>query len=240
MWVVKLGGSLARSARLPAWLEVLARNRADRVIVVPGGGPFADQVRTAQSRWGFGDSAAHCMAVLAMEQYGIMLLAMRPELRAAVTPSQLLRDNGRGGACVWMPTRMVLAVQDLPASWAVTSDSLAAWLARKLHADHLLLVKSVQPEGTAARCGELQALGVVDGAFGEFIDAGFTGWICGPDDPARLGLALRGATDPGVRIVPDGAPPTPPSPSLDDRFARHSRLHLRGGMRLPFIARDKR
>lgn len=49
------------------------------------------------------------MAAFVMEQYGIMLLAMRPELRAAGTPSQLLRDTGRGGACVWMPTRMVLA-----------------------------------------------------------------------------------------------------------------------------------
>src|SRR5688572_11112389 len=66
--VVKLGGSYALSPRLPA---ILAAIRASHVpvVVVPGGGPFADAVRAAQPRMGFGDRAAHRMALLAMAQF---------------------------------------------------------------------------------------------------------------------------------------------------------------------------
>ncbi|MFA7096705.1 MAG: aspartate kinase, partial [Gammaproteobacteria bacterium] len=41
MWIVKLGGSLAQNPALKDWLEVLARDGAGRVVVVPGGGPSA-------------------------------------------------------------------------------------------------------------------------------------------------------------------------------------------------------
>ncbi|HKJ09935.1 MAG TPA: uridylate kinase [Gammaproteobacteria bacterium] len=215
MWVVKLGGSLAQSRCLPAWLDVLATRGASNVVIVPGGGPFAGQVRTAQAHWRFSDTAAHCMAVLAMEQYGIMLLAMCPQLTAAGTPAQLGRLTEGDGACVWMPTRMVLSDQSLSASWAVTSDSLAAWLARRLHAEHLVLVKSVQPPaGRPVSCAELQRRGMVDRAFHTHIDeAAFSSWWCGPDDARRVALALTGAMEPGVRVVGDGMPgPTAESP----------------------------
>ena len=45
MWVVKLGGSLARDPRLTAWLRMLAEFGGGRVTVVPGGADFADAVR---------------------------------------------------------------------------------------------------------------------------------------------------------------------------------------------------
>ena len=37
---------------------------------------------------------------------------------------------------------MILADQSIPQNWQVTSDSLSAWLANKLAADQLILVKS--------------------------------------------------------------------------------------------------
>ena len=76
MWVVKLGGSLARSEALRGWLAVLARAGRGRAVVVPGGGRYADAVRAEQQRWGFDDSTAHSMALLAMDQYGHQLAAI--------------------------------------------------------------------------------------------------------------------------------------------------------------------
>jgi aspartokinase-like uncharacterized kinase len=52
--VVKLGGSFAFSKHLRDWIETLAAC-AGRVVIVPGGGPFADAVRLAQPRMGFDD-----------------------------------------------------------------------------------------------------------------------------------------------------------------------------------------
>ena len=43
--VVKLGGSHAFATHLRAWLDALAQ-AGGNVVVVPGGGPFADAVRT--------------------------------------------------------------------------------------------------------------------------------------------------------------------------------------------------
>jgi dihydroneopterin aldolase len=71
--VVKLGGSMAGAAELGVWIAALVDSTLP-LVIVPGGGPFADQVRDAQKRMGFSDKAAHAMAILAMDQFGHVLL----------------------------------------------------------------------------------------------------------------------------------------------------------------------
>ncbi|MGZ5851302.1 MAG: amino acid kinase family protein, partial [Hyphomicrobium sp.] len=61
MTVIKLGGSVAESGRLAAIVLIVAATRVP-VVVVPGGGTFADAVRVAQAELGFGDAVAHHMA----------------------------------------------------------------------------------------------------------------------------------------------------------------------------------
>jgi aspartokinase-like uncharacterized kinase len=49
MQVVKIGGSLYDTPELKKWLKQLAKAaKDDSIIIVPGGGPFADTVRDAQ------------------------------------------------------------------------------------------------------------------------------------------------------------------------------------------------
>jgi aspartokinase-like uncharacterized kinase len=183
-WVVKLGGSFADSERLPLWLEALAESGA---VIVPGGGPFAGQVRAAQSRWRFGDEAAHAMAILAMAQYGRMLSGMCPKLLAASDFEGLNGIVETGGTAVWLPDVSRLPEAEIPASWDVTSDSLAAWLAGRIGARRLLLVKSAEiPEGRAP-VEQCAAEGWVDSAFPRFAaGAGCEVWLCGPGHPHRL------------------------------------------------------
>src|SRR5690606_31775884 len=73
--VIKVGGSLAGDPALPRLLETLAELAAagQRRVVVPGGGPFADAVRAACAAHDPGPSAAHWMAILAMDQYAHLL-----------------------------------------------------------------------------------------------------------------------------------------------------------------------
>ena len=69
MIVVKLGGSLSQSDALVKCLNSVEQNYQGRaVVIVPGGGAFADQVRLTQQRWQFDDKTAHRMAILAMQQ----------------------------------------------------------------------------------------------------------------------------------------------------------------------------
>jgi aspartokinase-like uncharacterized kinase len=189
MIVLKLGGSLANSGGLRACLAALAGSRGG-VVVVPGGGVFADAVREAQPRFGFSDRAAHHMALLAMEQYALMLVDRLPRLRPCRTLDEVRQAAQAGDPAIWLPTTLALADPTIPQSWDVTADSLAAWLARRLGAKRLVLVKSV----AAPRPLDVDALaasGLVDSAFPSFLDGGglTLDWI-GPGDEKFLAEQL--------------------------------------------------
>ena len=99
--VVKLGGSVVRSRELSAWLDVIAASPRP-IVVVPGGGALADEVRSAQTKLGFGDGAAHRMALLAMDQLawaiaGLTLPASRSAIPRRPCGEPLARDALRYG-----------------------------------------------------------------------------------------------------------------------------------------------
>lgn len=173
--VVKLGGSLAESRHLPRLLQELAR--LPDLVIVPGGGPFADAVRRAQTEHGFDDAAAHDMALLAMAQFGRMLAA-QADFRAAWGAERiaaaLARGQARNGAhapLVWLPDPAVDA-PEVERSWRITGDSLALWLAHRIKARRLVLLKSCPIPTTDLQA--LAAAGIVDEVFPrmarEFID----------------------------------------------------------------------
>jgi dihydroneopterin aldolase len=198
--VIKLGGSFAYSPDLKDWLAAIARC-AGRVVIVPGGGPFADLVRAAQAQMGFDDRAAHRMALLAMEQYGCAIASLHKAVSLADSPDPIRRSLASGKIPVWLPSRMALDVGDIPQCWDVTSDSLAAWLAGKIGAERLLLVKHVELENGTACVSDLVARDIVDRAFANFLAAsGMPAFILGPKDYGAVGRALCGKPV-GIRII---------------------------------------
>jgi 5-(aminomethyl)-3-furanmethanol phosphate kinase len=204
MWVVKLGGSLACSDHLRHWLQVLADTGS--LVVVPGGGPFADQVRQLQQRCGFGDATAHCMALLAMEQFGRMLCGLQPGLAAAATIPEMHEVLDRGETPVWMPASMVLADPAIEQSWDVTSDSLAVWLGGQLGADKLLLVKSVSLECAGLPVETLAARDVIDTRCGGYLQMyGIPAWVMAGADHDRFGELRHGDMAAATRIITDQA-----------------------------------
>lgn len=169
MRVVKLGGSLIDWEGLPQCLRALVDRN---IAIVPGGGPFADQVRRAQTRWQFDDATAHAMALLAMNQFGRLLAGVESRLRTADGVDELRRKTAGGGrAVVWLPRIDDLALERWSHNWDVTSDSLAIWLADQLGASEVLLVKSVQWPGERPTWAQLAEHGVVDRAFAKLATA---------------------------------------------------------------------
>ncbi len=187
--VVKLGGSLLDAPdALRRWLRPIAE-AGGKVVVVPGGGPFADAVRMAQQRTGIDDRTAHRMALLAMEQYGHLLASLAPSLAMADTLGSLREALRCRRVPVWMPARMVVDADGIDESWQVTSDSLAAWLAHELGASTLWLVKSCSVAAQDPQ--RLADLGVVDVAFPRLIAAsGCAVQVLGPGDADLLIAAL--------------------------------------------------
>jgi 5-(aminomethyl)-3-furanmethanol phosphate kinase len=164
-WVVKLGGSLTTSSELPAWLRMLADDGAGRVIVVAGGGAFADVARQMQSRWRIDDVAAHNMAVLGMVQSAHLLRSIEPRLVPASGDGALLEVLRQGRVALWMPYEAMREQRDELTSWDVTSDSLALRLAGRLHAQRLVVVKSCKV-APALDLQAFSATGVLDRRFG--------------------------------------------------------------------------
>lgn len=201
--VVKLGGSHAFSPHLPDWLAAIAHG-AGRIVLVPGGGPFADCVRAAQPVMGFGDSSAHRMALLAMEQYGHALMALDARLAPADGIAAIRRGLRARRVPVWLPCRMAMAAPDIPASWDVTSDSLAAWLARRIGATRLYLVKHVDCPPASVDVDDLRLNGVIDPALRGFLaGSGIAAAILGPADHAAASHAFAAGGGVGSRIAVD-------------------------------------
>ena len=224
--VVKLGGSHADVPGLrAAWLRAIAAANG-RVVLVPGGGPFADAVRAQQSAMGYDDATAHDMALLAMAQYGLALSAT-PGFVAVETPAQIDRAHAAKLVPVWLPRAMLARAPQGLKSWSVTSDSLALWLAVRLGASGVLLIK---------RDADHPGL---DAAFPDF-RARFSGEIriAGPDDvPERLDLAAL----PGLPLAPGTSSPgaahaLPPRAGRPTKPCRSTKTPLAGQGRAPTAA----
>ncbi len=141
--VVKIGGGLAA---VPGALdrvcqEVSAAAPRHQIIVVPGGGPFADAVRLFDQCFHLSPHAAHWMALLAMDQYGHALVDRIPGAVLVEEPGSLLDCVRQGSVAVLAPSRWLRSADVLPRSWEVTSDSIAAFVAGAVDAARLILIK---------------------------------------------------------------------------------------------------
>ncbi|MDP8567115.1 amino acid kinase family protein [Methylophilus aquaticus] len=192
MWVIKLGGSVTRHSSLTQWLQLVARWGDGKVIVVPGGGLYADAVRHFQQmRTAFADGQldeehAHALAIYAMDQMARSFVAMVPELVLVRNPLEIAERGWQHRGLVWLPSEMALnpdewAQSGLPESWEVTSDSLAAWLALKLEAEQLILIKSdarILEHQAGYRLSQLQSQGIVDHGISRVLNGvPYSSWV---------------------------------------------------------------
>jgi probable H4MPT-linked C1 transfer pathway protein len=220
--VVKVGGGLAREAGDGA-LRTLCRAIGDAgarhpLLVVPGGAEFADAVREHDGRFALRSATAHRMAILAMEQFGWLLSDLIPGAVPCPDLPAAHAAAARGRTPVLLPAALLVG-DPLPASWAVTSDSIAAWVAGTGHAARLVLVKPVAglyrdwpADGdpltrlTVDELAELRAAGRAAGVDTHLPEAlraaGVEAWVLDGREPDRLVTLLeRGSTE-GTVVLP--------------------------------------
>lgn len=238
--VIKVGGRLGRGKHLRS----LCRNVATlglrrRLLVVPGGGVFADTVRRCDARFGLSDTAAHWMAILAMDEYGYLLSDLIPGSTVVRSLEDARESADAGSVAVLLPFDLVRRIDALPHSWTVTADSIAAWIAGLIGARTLVLLKDRkglssrvdQGDGSSpseATVDQLAGWKGVDGYLAQLLrGAEFDLWILNGEQPERLAeLFETGRTEgiqllrsdvsdsalrPGQRGRLDDLPGTPPS-----------------------------
>ena len=188
-YVIKIGGSL--EGEIDPILAVL-RHRSCPCLIVPGGGRFADMIR----RTGLEGEYAHWMAIAAMEQFGWLIASRGVECVSLLHRPEELE--------VFLPYIPLRECDPLPHTWAVTSDTIAAWVAHVLGLE-LIILKSV--EGLVEG-GELQER--VTGAIEtKVVDPCFISFVLGNKVkttimngkvPERLDSFLRGYPVTGTTI----------------------------------------
>jgi aspartokinase-like uncharacterized kinase len=181
--VVKVGGGLlGKAGTFELVIEALtAFRRARRLVVLPGGGPFADAVRQMFTRIKIGEDAAHWMAVLGMDQYAHALVARIPDAALVDAEAGITAALQSGRLPILAPYRWLRAADPLPHSWEVTSDSIAGWLAGQLGARRVVLIKP--PHAGRSK--------VVDSYFLRTLPPGVEHLIVTADDLGQLDVALR-------------------------------------------------
>lgn len=197
---VKLGGSLLESDVRPL-LDALASLAATRrLAVLPGGGPFADAVRAAVHRHPAGDSAAHWMAILALDQHAHLLAGLEPRARLCISAVEVESALGDARLAVLAPYAWLRAADPLPHSWDVTSDSLAAWLAARLDARRLILMKS---RDAPCDCSAVEAArsGLVDRHFPKALEGRQECWLLNGRATERLGELLSERPAGATRVL---------------------------------------
>ena len=141
--VLKLGGSLMRSKELVVWLEnIFSRTRDNIIIVIPGGGEFAENIREIQKQLNFNNKIAHKMALLAMCQYGYFLTGINADIKILKNTKMPCLDKNIGGSFLWLPDDLLENISEITGNWDFSSDSISLWLATYLTADKLVIVKS--------------------------------------------------------------------------------------------------
>jgi aspartokinase-like uncharacterized kinase len=149
--VVKLGGSLL--AHPDQWRAATSALKtaatSQRLVVVPGGGPFADAVRHVDDTFRLTDDAAHWMAIAGMDQHAEMIAAAGNPFVRVDNPGGIVDALAGMRIAVVAPLRWLRESDPLPHSWDITSDSIAAWIAGQVGATRLVVIKSGGATGPA-------------------------------------------------------------------------------------------
>lgn len=162
--ILKLGGSLLDLPDLSErMVDLLARHPGVRPLFIAGGGAAADVVREWDRTFSLGESAGHALALQAMHLTASLLERILPRSRVIATVSDAM-TSWAGGEWPILDVAAWLNASEshrdgLPESWAVTSDSLSAWVATQWRADALWLLKSVDlPAGLSVSAASDQGL----------------------------------------------------------------------------------
>lgn len=169
--IVKLGGSLLDLPDVVARMSSFLERQLEPAVVIAGGGAAADVVRGWFDRFGLSEAAAHQLAMRSLSLTARLLETLDARFTVGGDRVAAATVQQSGG---WPVLDLVDFVEGeatqagprFPHSWAVTTDSLAAWTAIRWPDRRLVLAKSI-PCPSSLSLDEAVRAGCVDEYFSQ-------------------------------------------------------------------------
>ncbi|OGR88196.1 MAG: hypothetical protein A2021_01130 [Elusimicrobia bacterium GWF2_52_66] len=213
--VIKIGGSIINNGRelLPLCRILTSLKNKYRFTVIAGGGVLADAIRNLQKKHGFSNTAAHFMALKAMNINSCIIKDLCPGMRLVDTAQKAQKIAAKKQIPILLAAKLIEKEKSLPKSWDLTSDSIALYAAEKLKATRTILVKNingicVSPGGravkkiTALKLGKLKNNTCTDKYLPKLIQKnGIPVWVVSVKYPGRIKKAFDGVSGAGTLIT---------------------------------------
>ena len=141
-WVIKLGGSLFPDNAIKLCEAIKDLNNSIpipiKILIVCGGGIFANKIRDYDKNLQFSNTANHKSAILCMDIIGTLLADKVDGFEAvkSIENAKIVIDQGR--IPVFIPSDIMECQDPLEHSWRVSSDSISLYLSNLLKAKLLI------------------------------------------------------------------------------------------------------
>jgi aspartokinase-like uncharacterized kinase len=144
--IFKIGGSILEDFKnLNSTISQLAglfkKKIIQRVIIIPGGGSYANFIRKIYNDLKFTDELAHWMSIISMNYNGIEIGKKFPKLEVFEDFNDL-KKKGKTFS-MFLPYKFLKENDKLPHNWQVTSDSITLFIAKKVGLNECFLIKDV-------------------------------------------------------------------------------------------------
>jgi len=145
--IFKIGGKILENSKniestISQLTQLYEENILQKILIIPGGGSYANFIRKIDEELKLGVALAHWMAVYSMNYNGIELNRKYPRLECIEELEKF--QDAKKMFCIFLPYNYLRKNDALPHSWDVTSDSIAHYIAYKLHLNRCFLIKDVE------------------------------------------------------------------------------------------------
>jgi aspartokinase-like uncharacterized kinase len=144
--VFKIGGKILEdlenlNSTISQLQHLYDENIIDKIVLIPGGGSFANFIRKIYSELKFTEEIAHWMGIISMNYNGLELSKKCPNLQV-IENYKKLKEIGKV-FCIFLPYEFIKENDKLPHNWDVTSDSISLFIAKELELNECFLIKDI-------------------------------------------------------------------------------------------------
>jgi 5-(aminomethyl)-3-furanmethanol phosphate kinase len=187
MWVIKIGGSWVKNPKILDLIKALGKYKSSEdLILVCGGGCFADSVRSVYSVTKMSEETGNFIALKATELFSYLL----KEIEDDFFLTSEINDFRKKRIKIWLPSKVLNKNKTFIENWDSTSDSVAAWLHNKISSKGLIFIKSLELKEKKYNINDLQKKEILDRNVNKYIFEKKNIKIIGPDIISLLNKSL--------------------------------------------------